>query len=126
MLVRALAAMLGAALLVPATATSPAIAHLGGDGQAGVASPATQDATSRMTPDQIIAELRRPENSTGNVADGVEAATGTRGWMSADMKPILDKKIVGRAWTAVLRPVLKTDDRAYPNYALQILDEAET
>ena len=124
MLVRALAAMLGAALLVPTTATSPAIAHLGGDGQAGVASPATQDATSRMTPDQIIAELRRPENSTGNVADGVEAATGTRGWMSADMKPILDKKIVGRAWTAVLRPVLKQDDRAYPNYALQILDEA--
>jgi len=34
------------------------------------------------------------------------------------------KKIVGRAWTAVLRPVLKQDDRAYPNYALQILDEA--
>jgi regulator of RNase E activity RraA len=77
-----------------------------------------------MTPEQIIAELRRPANSTGNVADGVEAATGTRGWMSADMKPISDRKIVGRAWTAVLRPVLKQDDRAYPNYALQILDEA--
>ncbi len=77
-----------------------------------------------LSPEKIIEELNRPENSTGNIADAVEAATGARGWMSADMKPIQDGKIVGRAWTALLRPVLKYDDRNYPNYALQILDEA--
>jgi len=84
----------------------------------------SQAVSGGMTPEQIIAALRRPENSTGNIADGVEAATGGRGWMSADMKPIGPKKIVGQAWTAVLRPVLKNDDRNYPNYQLQILDEA--
>jgi regulator of RNase E activity RraA len=77
-----------------------------------------------MTPEQIVSALRKPENSTGNIADAVEEATGARGWMSADMKPIMDGKIVGRAWTAALRPVLKTDNRIYPNYLLQILDEA--
>ena len=41
-----------------------------------------------MTPEQIIAALERPENSTGNIADAVEEATGARGWMSSDMKPI--------------------------------------
>ena len=123
MLVRALGAALGAALLVPVTASSPARDLSGADHHASPAvQAAAQGAPSSMTPDQIIAELRRPANSTGNVADGVEAATGTRGWMSADMKPISDRKIVGRAWTAALRPVLKQDDRAYPNYALQILD----
>lgn len=81
-------------------------------------------APAGMTPEQIIAALRGPENSTGNIADGVEAITGARGWMSADMKPIADRKIVGRAWTATLRPVLKQDQTEYPNYALQILDEA--
>jgi regulator of RNase E activity RraA len=80
--------------------------------------------TATMSVDEVIAVLRKPENSTGNIADAVESATGMRGWMSADMKPIFEKKIVGQAWTALLRPVLKTDTRTYPNYALQILDEA--
>ncbi len=77
-----------------------------------------------LTPEQIVAALKRPENSTGNVADAVEEVTGARGWMAADMKPIIDGKIVGRAWTAKLRPVLKNDTRTYPNHLLQILDEA--
>jgi regulator of RNase E activity RraA len=84
----------------------------------------TLPASAAMTPEEIIAALRKPENSTGNIADAIEEATGARGWMSADMKPILDTKIVGRAWTALLRPVLRNDTRTYPNYALQILDEA--
>ncbi|NND05168.1 MAG: RraA family protein [Saprospiraceae bacterium] len=78
----------------------------------------------QMSDEEIIAALRAPANSTGNIADAVEAVTGARGWMSADMKPIFEQKIVGKAWTALLRPVLKNDDREYPNYALQILDEA--
>ncbi len=83
-----------------------------------------QSALGALTPEQIVAALRKPENSTGNIADAVEEATGARGWMSADMKPIYDAKIVGRAATALLRPVLKNDERKYPNFALQILDEA--
>jgi 4-hydroxy-4-methyl-2-oxoglutarate aldolase len=90
---------------------------------APVAAPATAPAPSR-SPDAVIAALRKPENSTGNIADAVEAASGARGWMSSDMKPISAGKIVGRAWTAVMRPVLKSDTRTYPNYLLQILDEA--
>ena len=78
-----------------------------------------------MTPQEIIAALKRPENSTGNIADAVEEATGARGWMSSDMKPIYDARIVGRAATALMRPVLRTDDRKYRNHLLEILDEAE-
>ncbi len=77
-----------------------------------------------LTSDEIVAALRKPENSSGNIADAVDEATGARGWMSSDMKPIREGKIVGRAWTALLRPVLKSDAREYPNYQLQILDEA--
>lgn len=79
---------------------------------------------AKMSPEEVIEALRKPANSTGNIADAVETVTGARGWMSSDMKPIFEQKIVGRAWTSLLRPVLKTDGRNYPNYALQILDEA--
>lgn len=78
-----------------------------------------------MTPEDIAAALKRAENSTGNIADAVEEATGARGWMSSDMKPIYDAKIVGRAATALMRPVLRTDNRKYRNHLLEILDEAE-
>jgi len=46
-----------------------------------------------MTEEQIIAALSLPENSTGNIADAIEEATGARGWMSADMKPIFDARV---------------------------------
>ncbi|HZR02265.1 MAG TPA: RraA family protein [Burkholderiales bacterium] len=81
-------------------------------------------AAQAPTSEQVIEALRSPANSTGNIADAVEEATGARGFMTHDMKPILKVKIVGRAATALLRPVLKYDQRKYPNYALQILDEA--
>ena len=77
-----------------------------------------------LSPEQVIAALKRPENSTGNIADAVEEATGARGWMSADMKPIYDARIVGRAATALMRPVLRNDNRKYTNHILDILDEA--
>ena len=104
------------ALILPGTATSP--------GATEPQAAALAQASAAMSPEQIIEALRRPENSTGNVADGVEEVTGGRGWMASDMKPIAEGKIVGRAWTATLRPVLKSDTRDYPNYMLQVLDEA--
>ena len=55
----------------------------------------------------------------------MEEATGQRGFMTHDMKPIFKTKIVGPVATALLRPVLHTDKRTYRNYALEILDEAE-
>ncbi|MBC8007961.1 MAG: RraA family protein [Prolixibacteraceae bacterium] len=78
-----------------------------------------------LSPEEIIAALRLPENSTGNIADAVEEATGARGWMSADMKPVYDARIVGRAATALMRPVLRTDTRKYRNHLLEVLDQAE-
>ena len=77
-----------------------------------------------LTQEQIIEALALPENSTGNIADAIEEATGARGWMSADMKPIFDSRVVGRAATVVLRPVLKNDARNYPNLTLELLDQA--
>lgn len=123
MLARVLAAALLAVFLVPTAAAPPVARTSPSPNASSVESTLAQPATT-MTEEEVIAALRRPENSTGNIADAVEAATGGRSWMSADMKPISDRKIVGRAWTAALRPVLKHDDRTYPNYALEILDEA--
>jgi regulator of RNase E activity RraA len=101
--------------LVPALAASACIL---------LAAPVSWSQT--LTPEQIIAAFRQPTSSTGNIADAVEEATGARGFMYHDMKPIFKTKIVGRAATALLRPVLKHDQRKYPNYALQILDEAQS
>ena len=83
-----------------------------------------QFAFADMSSDEIVAALRKPENSTGNIADAVEPVTGNRGWMNADMKPLYDTKIVGQAATALMRPALTNDKRKYPPYHLQILDEA--
>ena len=83
-----------------------------------------QLAFAEMTPTQIVDALRKPENSTGNIADAVEAVTGARGWMNSDMKPLYDAKIVGEAATALMRPALANDTRKYPPHHLQILDEA--
>ena len=57
------------------------------------------------------------------MADAVDEATGQRGFMSHDMKPIFKSKIIGQAATARLRRVLKNDAREYPNRQLEILDE---
>jgi regulator of RNase E activity RraA len=85
-----------------------------------------QPAAAALGPAEILAELRKA--STGNVSDAVDEATGERGFMFHDMKPAfrskLTRKVVGRAATALLRPVLKSDARTYQNAALQILDEA--
>jgi hypothetical protein len=48
---------------------------------------AAQCAAAASTPEQIVEALRKPENSSGNIADAVETATGDRGWMNPDMKP---------------------------------------
>lgn len=130
-----LAALVSAAIAVPVVAAlapdttpapAPAPVETSAEAPAGasVQPAAAAPAVTPLTPEAVIAALRLPENSTGNIADAVEAATGGRGWMSSDMKPIQDGKIVGRAWTAKLRPVLKNDTRTYPNFLLQILDEA--
>lgn len=83
-----------------------------------------QFALAALDPDEIVAGLRKPENSTGNIADAVEAVTGARGWMNSDMKPLYDTKIVGRAATALMRPSRTNDTHKYPPLHLQILDEA--
>jgi len=83
---------------------------------------AEPQSSSILTPAQIMEAFKKV--STGNLADAVEEATGNPGFMNYDMKPIFKTKIVGPASTAVLRRVLKTDARTYPNQALQILDEA--
>jgi 4-hydroxy-4-methyl-2-oxoglutarate aldolase len=90
----------------------------------GVTAAALRQATAPAAApsrDEIMAEFKKA--STGNVADAVDEATGQRGFMSHDMKPIFKTKIIGQASTAMLRRVLKNDAREYPNVQLQILDE---
>ena len=60
-----------------------------------------------LQPEQIMEAFRKV--STGNLSDAVEEATGQRGAMFHDMKPIFKTKIVGRAYTAALRRVFKND-----------------
>ncbi len=72
--------------------------------------------------DRIVRELLKSD--CGNISDAVDEVTGHRGFMVHDMKPVFKSRIVGPAVTAVLRPVMKNDKTEYPNYNLQILDEA--
>ena len=94
------------------------------DARASASAPGQAAAAPAGTPtrQEIIREFTKA--SSGNVADAVDEATGQRGFMFHDMKPIFKSKIMGQASTAVLRRVLKTDQREYPNVQLQILDEA--
>ena len=62
--------------------------------------------------------------STGNVADAVDEATGVRGFMSPDMKPVFKAKVIGPAVTVLLRRALRNDKRDWPNLQIQALDEA--
>lgn len=71
---------------------------------------------------RIVQELMKSD--AGNISDAVDEVTGHRGFMFHDMKPVFKARIVGPAVTAVLRPVMKNDKTEYPNYNLQILDEA--
>ena len=64
------------------------------------------------------------KSSTGNVADAVDEATGGRGFMSQDMKPVFKAKTIGPAVTVLLRRALRTDKRDWPNLQIQTLDEA--
>src|SRR5260370_22535674 len=69
-----------------------------------------------LTREEIEAEFRKA--STGNVADAVDEATGPRGFMHPDMRPIFRANIIGAAATALLRPLLKSHAPPYPNYAV--------
>ena len=84
--------------------------------------PAAARAEGVPSRQEIITEFTKA--STGNVADAVDEATGQRGFMYRDMKPVFKTKIMGPATTAVLRRVLKSDQRDYPNRQLEILDES--
>ena len=62
--------------------------------------------------------------STGNVADAVDEATGVRGFMARDMKPVFKAKVIGPVVTVLLQRALRTDKREWPNLQIQTLDEA--
>jgi 4-hydroxy-4-methyl-2-oxoglutarate aldolase len=62
--------------------------------------------------------------STGNVADAVDEATGVRGFMTRDMKPVFKAKVIGPAVTVFMQRALRTDKRDWPNLQIQTLDDA--
>ena len=89
---------------------------------AGAQTAAPPDATSASSASEILAAFTKA--STGNVADAVDEATGVRGFMSPDMKPVFKAKVIGPAVTVLLRRALRTDKRDWPNLQIQALDEA--
>ena len=93
-----------------------------------VATPARsqQAAPSSTPPAPSTSEVLEwfTKSSTGNVADAVDEATGGRGFMSQDMKPVFKAKTIGPAVTVLLRRALRSDKRDWPNLQIQTLDEA--
>jgi 4-hydroxy-4-methyl-2-oxoglutarate aldolase len=85
---------------------------------AQASAPAQAEAPSRQ---EIMSTFASA--STGNVADAVDEATGVRGFMSRDMKPVFKAKVIGPAATVYLRRALRTDKRDWPNLQIQTLDE---
>jgi 4-hydroxy-4-methyl-2-oxoglutarate aldolase len=93
---------------------------------ASVPASAQQKAAAGLDPppstEEIISTFMSA--STGNVADAVDEATGVRGFMARDMKPVFKAKVIGPAATVYLRRALRTDKRDWPNLQIQTLDEA--
>jgi 4-hydroxy-4-methyl-2-oxoglutarate aldolase len=84
--------------------------------------PAPASAEAPPSTAEILETFRKA--STGNVADAVDEATGVRGFMARDMKPVFRAKVIGPAVTVMLRKALRNDKRDWPNLQIQTLDEA--
>ncbi len=93
---------------------------------AALPAPAQQKPTAQGGATPATAEIMETfaKASTGNVADAVDEATGHRGFMSSDMKPVFKAKAIGPAATVLLQRALRTDKRDWPNLQIQTLDEA--
>jgi 4-hydroxy-4-methyl-2-oxoglutarate aldolase len=87
-----------------------------------VSTSAASPAAAPPSPAEILETFGKA--STGNVADAVDEATGVRGFMSSDMKPVFKAKVIGPAVTVLLQKALRTDKRDWPNLQIQTLDEA--
>jgi regulator of RNase E activity RraA len=87
-----------------------------------LAAPPSRGQEQAPTHAEIMATFMKA--STGNVADAVDEATGVRGFMAPDMKPVFKAKVIGPAVTVLLRKALRNDKRDWPNLQIQTLDQA--
>jgi 4-hydroxy-4-methyl-2-oxoglutarate aldolase len=87
-----------------------------------LAAPPSRGQEQAPTHAEIMATFMKA--STGNVADAVDEATGVRGFMTPDMKPVFRAKVIGPAVTVLLRKALRNDKRDWPNLQIQTLDQA--
>ena len=76
--------------------------------------------------DLTLAQLIEGFNKAtlGSVADAVDQATGQRGFMVHDMRPLFKAKVVGPAVTALIRPSIKATEPQVQNHSLMAIDEA--
>jgi len=63
--------------------------------------------------------------TVASVADAVDQATGSRGFMVHDMRPLFKAKMVGPAVTALIRPSIKATEPQVQNHSLMAIDEAD-
>ncbi len=75
--------------------------------------------------DPLIAGFKK--TTVASVADAVDQVVGRRGYMSHDMRPRVEGRIVGRAATALLKPA--SPERATPSltarHSVGMIDEAK-
>ncbi len=81
--------------------------------------------TTAPPADPVVEGLGRLD--VASIADAVDQVTGRRGFMSPDMRPILEnKKIAGRAITARLVPIMKhSDDASGVSHSVQAIEQAK-
>jgi regulator of RNase E activity RraA len=86
---------------------------------------AFQAAPQRTSGDPLVAGFER--STVASVADAVDQITGERGFMSHDIRPRVEGKIVGRAATALVRPASR--EQATPANAVrhsgEMIDNAQ-
>jgi regulator of RNase E activity RraA len=92
---------------------------------AGLISLGFQAASVKTRDDPLITGFRK--TAVASVSDAVDQITGSRGFLSYDMRPRVPGEIVGRAVTALLKPA--SPDKATPTLAVkhsvEAIDNAE-
>ncbi len=87
----------------------------------GIPGQETKAVTSQSTIDDIVKGFETV--AAASVADAMDEITGIRSYMSHDMRPIFNCKMVGRAVTTLIRPSVHAKDQASPHHMLEAIDE---
>lgn len=89
------------------------------------ASSVQQPSAAPAPADPLIAGFQKV--TVASVCDAIDQVCKKRGWMSHDMRPVVGRKFVGRAVTALVRPA-RPEESTPANavvHSIQMIDEAK-